>query len=58
MRALLFVAVAVGYELATDVLRTAELSERLQASRTQLDLAEHRLRVAADARLNVRCCSR
>lgn len=47
--AFLFFVVAVGYELAAEVLRTAELSERLQANQVQLGLAERRLHMATEA---------
>lgn len=47
--AFLFIVMAIGQELATDVVRTADLSERLQASHGQLQLAQERLQLATHA---------
>lgn len=45
----LFVVLAVGYELVAYVLRSADLSQQLRASRSESQLSEQRLRMATQA---------
>ncbi|MEN9315857.1 MAG: hypothetical protein RIS35_2250 [Pseudomonadota bacterium] len=47
--AFMFVLAAIGYELASEILKAAEISACLAASRKALAIAEHRLRLSTEA---------